>query len=93
LKEGRPRSRARIFADILTAIEAEGEAKPTRIMYRANMAYERLVKYLAEMEKSGLVKRISNGERVHYIVTEKGNYFLKEFRRLEDFTTAFGLKL
>lgn len=92
MTEERPRSRARIFADIIEAIENEGKARPTHIMYKANLAYERLLKYLNEMERSGLIKK-EEGEKVYYTVTERGIYYLNEFRRLEDFTTAFGLKL
>ncbi|HEW89841.1 MAG TPA: hypothetical protein ENG43_00675, partial [Candidatus Bathyarchaeota archaeon] len=55
----RYRSKLRIIADILAVINEEGgSAGPTRILYGANLSHERMVRYLAEMEEKGLVKRV-----------------------------------
>lgn len=91
--ESNYRTRARIFADILRAIADEPDARPTHILYRANLSYERLLKYLSQLEAGGFVSRKNDGERVLYNITDKGRLFLSEFRRVEEFTTAFGLKL
>lgn len=87
------RSKARIFADILRAIAGEQESKPTHILYKANLSYDRLTKYLGMLESNGLVVRNSEGDKTSYSITTKGRYFLQEFRKVEEFTTAFGLKL
>ncbi|MEM3851608.1 MAG: winged helix-turn-helix domain-containing protein [Methanomassiliicoccales archaeon] len=93
MPEHQSRSRARILADILRVIEGEGEARPTHIMTKANLSYERLMRYLANMEQSGLISRVEEADKVYYSITERGRYYLIEFRRLEDFTNAFGLRL
>ncbi len=93
LPESSYRSKPRILADILSAIAGEGDARPTHIMYRANLSYDRLLKYLGQMEAGGFVEKKDDGDKSTYSITDKGRYFLKEFRKVEEFTTAFGLKL
>jgi len=86
----RYRSKGRIFADILRAVEEDGSAKVTHILYRANLSHDRLTKYLGQLEESGLVVR---QEGTTYGITDKGRKFLAEFRRMEEFVEAFGLEL
>lgn len=87
------RSKARIFADILRAVASEKDSKPTHILYRANLSYDRLTKYLGMLEETGLITKSSEGDKTHFSITDKGRYFLQEFRKVEEFTTAFGLRL
>lgn len=93
MPELRYRTKTRILADILRAVASEDGAKPTHIMYAANLSYERLNRYLAELEEKGLLQRNTEGEKVYFHITDKGRQFLSEFRKVEDFTNAFGLKL
>jgi len=42
-----------IYNDILSAIELElqsGQAKPTRVQSRSNLAYDKLVRYIDELK-------------------------------------------
>ncbi|MBX8639810.1 MAG: DUF4364 family protein [Thermoplasmata archaeon] len=93
MPDGGYRTRARIFADILRAVAEENDAKPTHILYKANMSYERLLKYLSQLEENGFVEKKVDADRTAYNITDKGRHFLLEFKRVEEFTTAFGLKL
>ncbi|MBX8635040.1 MAG: hypothetical protein KIS30_02825 [Thermoplasmata archaeon] len=93
MSESSYRSKPRILADILSAIADEGDARPTHILYRANLSYDRLLKYLGQMENVGFVNRRDEGDKSVYSITDKGRYFLKEFRKVEEFTVTFGLKL
>ena len=86
------RSKGRIFADILRALQ-DGPAKVTHILYRANLSHDRLTKYLAQLEESGLILRQQDGDRSSYSITEKGGRFLVEFRRMEEFADAFGIDI
>lgn len=88
----RYRSKGRILADILRAVEEDGQAKVTHILYRANLSHDRLTKYLAQLEGSELLVR-QEGDRTTYRITEKGQRFLTEFRRMEEFVDAFGLEI
>ena len=47
-----------IYNDILSAIKVEltnGEAKPTRVQALSNLAYDKLVRYLDELESKKMI--------------------------------------
>ena len=90
-EKARYRSQIRIYADILRAIEKErGNAKPTHILYGANLSHDRLMKYLTQLKETGLVEDIGASDRTTYSLTDKGIEFLKEFRKVSQFAEAFG---
>ena len=86
------RSRVRILYDILKQVDLleteEGVARPTKIMYKANLSYERLRIYLAELERRGLIDRSGDG----YILTREGSKFLVELERIINLLRAFGFE-
>jgi len=90
------RSKMRILADMMRAIQSEGEegAGPTKILYAANLSHDRLTQYLDELIEKDLIKEMSpdNENRV-YMLTEKGREFLREFQRIERFSEAFGIEI
>lgn len=87
------RSKGRIFADILRAVQVDGPAKVTHILYKANLSHDRLTKYLVQLEETGLILKEQDGDRSSYSITEKGTKFLMEFRKMEEFADAFGLDI
>ena len=87
------RSQLRIYVDIMRVIQREGnEAKPTRILYGANLSHDRLVKYLEELKTLAVIQESGTDERV-YSLTQKGIEFLNNFRRVESFASAFGFSI
>jgi len=86
----------RILADMMRAIQSEGEegAGPTKILYQANLSHDRLTQYLEELVEKELVLESGDGEsgRV-YSLTEKGREFLREFVKMEKFSEAFGIEI
>jgi predicted transcriptional regulator len=65
-----------IVADILNVV-GDGALK-TQIMYKGNLSYKLLTRYLREVIGAGLV---CAGERANiYQLTEKGKMFLKDFK-------------
>ena len=87
------RSQLRIYVDIMRVIQREGnEAKPTRILYGANLSHDRLVKYLDELKTLAVIQETGTDEKV-YSLTQKGIEFLNNFRRVESFASAFGFKI
>ena len=85
------RSQIRIYADILRVVEREkGDAKPTHVLYGANLSHDRLVKYLAQLKEQGLVDERGASDRTTYSLTEKGTIFLNEFKKVAQFAEAFG---
>jgi predicted transcriptional regulator len=90
------RNRVEIVADILNIVE--NGARKTQIMYKGNLSYKLLMRYLREVIGAGLV---CAGEKANiYQLTEKGKMFLRDFKdysrnraEAEQHTTAMnGLK-
>ena len=78
-----------IYNDILGAIKVEltnGEAKPTRVQSLSNLAYDKLVRYLDELESKKMI--MQNPLRI----TEKGYDFLEDYDRIRGFITAMNIK-
>lgn len=96
---GSRRSRLELVFDILLAIQNKGgKIKPTHLMYKSNLSHKLLNNYLEELMQKELVrvdeematkKKRANTKMV--VITEKGLDFLAEFRRMREFTDAFGL--
>ncbi len=76
---GSYRNRLDIIADILRVVVNNEKTIKTRIMYQANLSYELLKKYLAEVLKSDLV-RLDPAEKF-YVITCKGEKFLDEYKK------------
>ncbi len=74
-----------VIADILT--EALNGASKTRIMYRANMNFLRVNRYLPELLEKGLIVKDNDpdGGAVYYITTEKGKDLLKVLKKAQEF--------
>ncbi len=90
------RSKMRILADMMRAIQNEGEngAGPTKILYTANLSHDRLTQYLEELaEKELIILTDSESNNRIYALTEKGREFLKEFVRVERISEAFGIEI
>lgn len=92
------RSRLELIYDILLAIQNKGGIiKPTHLMYKSNLSHKLLNNYLEELIGKELVaveevfnrKRKSTSKIIR--LTDKGAGFLAEFRRMREFTDAFGL--
>jgi predicted transcriptional regulator len=67
-----------IIADILL-VAREGEKK-TQIVYKANLNFKRVGKYLPYLVDKGLIENRDN----EYKTTERGKEFLKDYRRLKE---------
>jgi predicted transcriptional regulator len=78
-----------IYNDVLSAIKVEltnGDAKPTRVQSLSNLAYDKLVRYLSELEsKEMIVQNPLN-------ITEKGYDFLQDYDRIRDFISVMNIK-
>jgi len=87
------RSQLRIYVDIMRVIQRESnQAKPTRILYGANLSHDRLVKYLEELKSVGVIRETGTEDKV-YSLTQKGIEFLNNFRKVESFASAFGFSI
>jgi predicted transcriptional regulator len=76
----RRRGELDIFADVLGA--ALKDVKFTHLMYRVNLSYSTIRKYLFAALDKGLICRVNNGDgSVVYCTTESGRLLLE---KLED---------
>ncbi len=71
-----------IHIDILRAV-AEGRQKPTRIMYRANLAWTRLRKYLDFLINRNLLRREEIDGSEIFSLTKTGKEVLAYYKRVE----------
>jgi len=84
----------RIYVDIMRVVQREENyAKPTRILYGANLSHDRLVKHLEELKTLGVIEEVPDGDDRFYRLTQKGIEFLNQFRSVERFATAFGFSI
>ena len=67
-----------IIADMLLVASGGSGAKKKQIMYRANLSYKLLTKYLDEMRKTYLLS--FERKQGHYILTNKGKQFLEVYK-------------
>ena len=75
------RSRIELYIDVLRAIH-NGRASPSRVVYAANLSYDRVTRCINFLEEHDLVRRIE-GERKRYAVTERGSELIKYFNEVE----------
>lgn len=83
------RNKMEIYNDILSAISREltnGEARPTRVQATSNLAYDKLVRYLNELEGKKMIMQNP------LALTEKGRDFLQDYDRIRDFIVDMGVK-
>ena len=81
------------MVDILRVIHERGKARPTHILYGANLSHDRLKKYLKELETNGLIVKENMRNYVVYRLTSKGYKLLKEYDKIRKFAEAFGIEL
>ncbi len=83
----RKRSKLEIVSDILLFIRRSGgRAKPTHILYKANLSVPLLKSYLSELIRDEIIGRIAEGGRTVYTLTEKGARFIGLLQRLNSMT-------
>lgn len=76
------RSQMEIYIDILKAV-AEGKKKPTHIMYRANLSWTRLKRYIDFLIGQDLLAEKTNEGTTVFTLTPKGKDVLGYFKRIE----------
>jgi predicted transcriptional regulator len=81
-----------LYIDILKAIMNEitnddsSVAKPTRVQLHCNLVYDKLARYLDELESKKMI--LQNP----LMITEKGRDFLQDYDRISNFVLEMGIK-
>jgi predicted transcriptional regulator len=85
------RSKCRIYADILRAVQDSEQAKISYLLHEANLSHERLTNHLSRLTGLELIEKRSEGELVYFVITLKGRKYLMEYAKVREFGNAFGV--
>ena len=85
------RSKFEIIYDILALIQREGKIKPTHVLYKGNLSYDRLEKYIGELKDKGLIEEFKEKDKTFYRITEQGIRIVEEAKKINEVKNAFGL--
>ena len=86
------RGRLEIIYDILAAIQKKnGRIKPTHLLYKSNLSYQRMNVYVEELMKKGMITKDFDENNKFFLLTDNGYRFLVEFKKIKEFTDSFGL--
>lgn len=61
-------------------------AKPTRVQLRSNPAYDKLARYLVELESKKMILQSP------LLVADKGRILLQDYGRISNFVLKIGIK-
>lgn len=76
------RGEVQILIDVLNT--SLNGVKVTRLMYKTNLSYSTLRKYLSTSLKQGLISKVYNSDgSVTYYTTEKGQLFLGRLKEVK----------
>ena len=77
------RTKTQIFFDVITAIIDDTQnnelVSPTMIQVKCNTSYDKLTKYLEEMERREMIEKEKS-----ITITEKGMEFHKDYSRINE---------
>ena len=77
------RSKLQIYFDVFSAILTEKqdneEISKTRLQHKSNTSYDKLLKYLDEMNQKGIIKMENNID-----ITELGSKFYHDYSNVND---------
>jgi len=77
------RGRLEIISEILSICQKP--AQKTHILYKCNLSYDQLIKYLQYLIACGLLAEIESNPRNPFHVTPKGKEFLEKFESLRGY--------
>ena len=81
-----------IIHDILNSIVMKGgKIKPTHLLYKSNLSHQKMKEYVKELMDKDMMSEEILKEKKLFTITEKGEKFLDEFRRIKEFSDSFGL--
>lgn len=88
------RGRTKVLFDMLCVVqEANGKCRSTQILYKANLSHKLLKQYLQLLIASNFLVESKERGIVYYKLTEEGQNFINEFRKVEKLATGFGLPI
>jgi predicted transcriptional regulator len=83
------RDRLKIYGDVLTVLHDEASNERTvltRIQLQTNVPFDRLKKYISELQNLGLIEGDASLK-----LTEKGKQYLREYEQVLEFIKRMGI--
>ena len=86
------RVKIEIINDMLVSmLENGGKIKPTHLLYKSNLSHSKMKQYINELESKGMIEELNDRGHKFFSITDKGVWFINEFKRIKEFSDAFGL--
>ncbi len=86
------RHKLQLFYDIICAVEDNmidsESARPTHVQHYSRLSYDKMLNYIDELEKKGMIFRWSGGL---ISVTNKGREFTQQYSQLINLIESAGL--
>ncbi|MCW4030191.1 MAG: winged helix-turn-helix domain-containing protein [Candidatus Bathyarchaeota archaeon] len=83
------RDKLKIYGDILLVLQQQPKAEKivlTRVQAQANVAFDRLKNYIADLKDLGLIE-----DETTLKLTEKGRQYVKDYENVVEFMKRMGL--
>lgn len=83
------RDKLKIYGDLLAVLDDEKFNEKmvlSRIQFRINVPFDRLKKYVFELDELGLIEDVASPK-----LTEKGKQYIKEYEKVLDFMKRMGI--
>ena len=86
------RHKLQLFHDIICAVEDNminsESARPTHVQHYSRLSYDKMLNYVDELEKKGMIFRGSGGL---ISITDKGRVFTEQYSQLINLIESAGL--
>jgi predicted transcriptional regulator len=84
------RHKLQLFYDIICAVDMVNSesARPTHVQHYSRLSYDKMLNYIYEMEKKGMIFRGSGGL---ITITNKGREFTRHYSQLINLIESAGL--
>ena len=81
-----------VMYDMLKVIDRKnGNIKQTQIMYKSNLSYKMMSKYLNELIQKNFVTEVIKSKKKTFMITEKGKLFIEKYASVREFRESFGI--
>lgn len=85
------RNRLEVIRDILLVSRSAKGIKPTRLLYTSNLSPQMFKEYINELLRKGFIREEKLKKGRIFLLTERGNGFLEQYKTIENFIESFGL--